>query len=268
MDLASRFPIGQFVPRDSAIHRLDPRTKILIATALLVALFLARSFEALGAFAVALLCVLAWARVPIGFALRPIRAVLPLIVIGVAINLFFHGGDTGRELFRLGPLIATTGGLRTGAFIGARLILLVLATTVLTLTTSPVALTDGLERLLMPFGRVGLPAHELAMMTTIALRFIPTLLEETEKIMKAQLARGAQFDRGNLAARVRAFIPVLVPLLVSAFRRSEDLALAMEARGYRGGAGRTRMTPLRWRAADLLALGVAALGVAALVRFR
>lgn len=268
MDLASRFPVGQYVPRDSTIHALDPRTKILVATALIVGLFLVRSFEALGALAAALVLVVVWAKVPVWFSLRPVRSVLPLLAISLVINSFFHGGDAGRELFRLGPLIATTGGLRTGAFIGARLVLLVLATTVLTLTTSPVALTDGLERLLGPFSRLGMPAHELAMMMTIALRFIPTLLEETDKIMKAQLARGAQFDHGGLATRVRAFIPVLVPLMVSAFRRSEDLALAMEARGYHGGAGRTRMTPLRWRPADVAALALGVLIVAALLRFR
>jgi energy-coupling factor transport system permease protein len=268
VELASRFPVGQYVPRDSVPHALDPRAKIMITTALVVALFFVRSFPTLGALWLVLVCVVAWAKVPLGFALRPIRSVLPLIAISGIVNLFFHGGEAGRELFRVGPLIATSGGLWTGALIGARLIMLVFVTTVLTLTTSPVALTDGLERLLAPAARVGVPAHELAMMTTIALRFIPTLLEETEKIMKAQLARGAEFDRGGLPARVRAFIPVLVPLMVSAFRRSEDLALAMEARGYRGGAGRTRMTPLRWRAADVVALALAALAVAALVRFR
>jgi energy-coupling factor transport system permease protein len=173
-----------------------------------------------------------------------------------------------RELFRLGPLIATAQGLRTGLFVGARLILLVIVTSLLTFTTSPVELTDGLERLLRPFRRLGLPAHELAMMMTIALRFIPTLLEETEKIIKAQMARGAEFDRGNVLQRARAFVPVLVPLMISAFRRSEELALAMEARCYRGGEGRTRMYELRWRRADLVAFVLMAAAAAAVVSIR
>jgi energy-coupling factor transport system permease protein len=266
--LTSSITIGQYLPRPSVLHRLDPRTKILITTSLTVILFLVPSFLGLGLFAAALLLLLVVGQIPLGYALRGLRPLVFLLLLTAFLNTFFAPSQGTRELFRLGPLIATEGGLRSGLFVSLRLILLVIATSLLTFTTSPVELTDGLERLLRPFRRVGVPAHELAMMMTIALRFIPTLLEETEKIIKAQMARGAEFDRGNILQRARAFIPVLVPLMVSAFRRSEDLALAMEARCYRGGEGRTRMKELRWGVADLVAFVVAAVVAAALLRVR
>lgn len=268
MELTSAITIGQYLPRASALHGLDPRTKILGTTGFLVILFFIPSFAGLGLFALSLLSLLALGQIPLGYALRGLRPVLYLLLITVFLNTFFAAGEPGPVLFRLGPLVATQGGLRTGAFVALRLILLVAATSVLTFTTSPVELTDGLERLLRPFRRVGVPAHELAMMMTIALRFIPTLLEETEKIMKAQMARGAEFGQGNVIQRARAFVPVLVPLMLSAFRRSEELALAMEARCYRGGDGRTRMKELRWRRADAVAFALAAAAAAAFLRVR
>ncbi|MDR7522160.1 MAG: energy-coupling factor transporter transmembrane component T [Armatimonadota bacterium] len=270
MGLSSAVPIGQYLPRPSPLHRLDPRTKILAATWLVVLLFVVPSFSGQGLFALGLLALLVAGQIPLGYALRGLRPIVILVGLTVVLNIFFAGGgpDGGRVLFHLGPLVATERGLLTGLFLGVRLVLLVAVTSLLTLTTSPIEFTDGLERLLRPLRRIGVPAHELAMMMTIALRFVPTLLDETEKIMKAQMARGADFGRGHVLQRARAFVPVLVPLLVSAFRRSEDLALAMEARCYQGGEGRTRMNELRWRAADAAAAIVVAAASLALLRVR
>ncbi|MDR7419482.1 MAG: energy-coupling factor transporter transmembrane component T [Armatimonadota bacterium] len=264
----SGLTIGQYLPGGSILHRLDPRTKIIGVTGLVVMLFFVPSFAGLGGFAALVLALFAVARISPAYALRGIRPLIVLLVFTALLNTFFAPVADGHVLFRFGPLMATMEGLRTGLFVAARLILLVVVTSLMTFTTSPVELTDGLERLLRPFQRLGVPGHELAMMTTIALRFIPTLLEETDKIMKAQMARGAEFDRGGVLARARAFVPVLVPLMVSAFRRSEDLALAMEARCYRGGAGRTRMNELRWQAADVVAFLVMGAAAAAVVWVR
>lgn len=268
MELTRYIAIGQYLPRTSRLHRLDPRTKILLVTGLMIVLFFIRSFAGFGLFAVFLLCLFLLGEIPLGYALRGLRPVVFLLLLTVVLNTFFSGAGPGPELFRLGPLIATAGGLRTGLFVGLRLLLLVTATSLLTFTTSPVELTDGLERLLRPLRRVGVPAHELAMMMTISLRFIPTLLEETEKIMKAQMARGAEFSRGPVLHRARALVPVLVPLMLSAFRRSEELALAMEARCYHGGEGRTRMKELQWRSADLMAVALTAVASLLFLRVR
>ncbi len=265
MELTRFITIGQYLPRSSSVHRLDPRTKIVSATGLLVGLFFVPSFQGFALFAAGVLGTLVLAQVPLGYALRGLRPIAVLLLLTAVLNTFFAAGEPTPELFRLGPLVATQGGLRTAAFVGLRLILLVAVTSLLTFTTSPVELTDGLEWLLRPFRRIGVPAHELAMMMTIALRFIPTLLEETEKIMKAQMARGAEFGSGNI---VQGLVPVLVPLMVSAFRRSEELALAMEARCYHGGEGRTRMKALRARAADLLASMVVAAFAFLVIRVR
>jgi len=253
MELATYVPIGQYVQRESVVHRLDPRTKIVATTALVIVLFFVPAFAGLGACAVAILAFLAASRIPLLFALRSLRPVVFLLLLTVFLNMFFTGGTSSRTLFAIGPLVATEAGLRAALLYGLRLLLVVALTSLLTFTTSPVELTDGIEWLLRPLRRLGVPGHELAMMMSIALRFIPTLLEETERIMKAQMARGAEFSQGHPLARARAMIPVLVPLMLSAFRRSEDLALAMEARCYRGGRERTRMKELTWRVADALA---------------
>lgn len=253
MELTRYIPIGVYLPRSSRVHTLDPRTKILATTALMIVLFIIPSFAGLGLFTAALVAVLVLGQIPVGYAIRGLRPVVVLVLLTVFLNLFFAAGDPTPVLFRLGPLIATVGGLRNGLFVGARLVLLVALASLLTFTTSPVELTHGLEVLLRPFRRIGVPGHELAMMMSIALRFIPTLFEETERIAKAQMARGAAFGEGNILRRSMAFIPVLVPLILSAFRRSEELALAMEARCYSGGAHRTRMKELRLRAADAVA---------------
>lgn len=256
MELLRSLTIGQYVPRASPVHRLDPRTKVLATTALLVVVFLARDFVGLGLFALFLGACLLLAQIPLGFVLRGLRPIWFLLVLTLLLQVFFGGTSEGTVLWRLGPFAATREGLVQGLFVTARLVLLVVATSLLTFTTSPVELADGMERLLAPFRRVGVPAHELAMMMTIALRFIPTLVEETEKIMKAQRARGADLDTGGLVRRARALVPILVPLFVSAFRRADELALAMEARCYRGGEGRTRMKQLRYRRSDALAAAV------------
>jgi energy-coupling factor transport system permease protein len=266
VELLRSLTIGQYVPRASPVHRLDPRTKILATALLTVVVFLARDFRGLGVFAAFLAAAVLLSQVPPAFVLRGLRPIWFLLLLTLALQVFFGGGAGGTVLWRVGPLVATREGLVQGLFVTGRLLLLVVSTSLLTFTTSPVELADGMERLLNPFRRVGVPAHELAMMMTIALRFIPTLVEETEKIMKAQMARGADLDTGGPLKRARALVPVLVPLFVSAFRRADELAVAMEARGYRGGEGRTRMKQLRYTARDAWA-AVVVLGASALVLF-
>ncbi|HKV43271.1 MAG TPA: energy-coupling factor transporter transmembrane component T [bacterium] len=252
MELFRGLVLGQYVPVDSIVHRLDPRTKILATLALLGVIFAIRGFGGLVALTAALAVVTLLGRVPLGYVLRGVRPLLWLLAFAFVLQVFF-GEQGGHPVVRWGPVVVTRENLVQAAFYGWRLLLLVFSTTLMTLTTSPVEFTDGLERLLRPFQRIGVPAHDLAMMMTIALRFIPTLLEEAEKIMKAQMARGAEFTRGSLPRRIRALIPLLVPLFVSAFRRADALALAMEARCYRGGEHRTRMRELRLQTRDYLA---------------
>ncbi|MHB1341205.1 MAG: energy-coupling factor transporter transmembrane component T family protein [Coriobacteriia bacterium] len=231
---------GQYVPVESPVHSLDAKAKMGLVAAFTGALFVVEDFG--GLFAVALLVVsaVALSHVPWRIALRGIKAVSLILVI----TLVAHGlrwNPATVSLVRLGPLAVDAEGLRTGIFFGIRIIVLVVGTSLLTLTTSPVALTDGLERVMRPLARLGVPAGEIAMMLTIALRFIPTTAQEAEKIIIAQTARGARFDEGGPIKRARAFAPVLVPLFVSLFRRADDLATAMESRCYRGGVGRTRL---------------------------
>ena len=259
--MTGNITLGQFVPGDSAVHRLDPRTKILAMIAYIVLVFLVQS---MAAFAVPFLFValaLLLSGVPLSYVWSSLKPMRWLIVFMFLINLFFTQGE--RVLFSWWIVRVTAEGVRQAVFISLRLILLVAGTSLLTLTTSPIALTDGLERLLKPLARIRFPAHELAMMMTIALRFIPTLLEETDRIRKAQMARGADFESGGLIARARAMVPILVPLFVSAFRRADELAMAMEARCYHGGEGRTRMRELRLARRDLYAAGTVALFLAA-----
>ena len=259
--MTGNITLGQFVPGDSAVHRLDPRTKILAMIAYIVLVFLVQS---MAAFAVPFLFValaLLLSGVPLSYVWSSLNPMRWLIAFMFLINLFFTQGE--RVLFSWWIVRVTAEGVRQAVFISLRLILLVAGTSLLTLTTSPIALTDGLERLLKPLARIRFPAHELAMMMTIALRFIPTLLEETDRIRKAQMARGADFESGGLIARARAMVPILVPLFVSAFRRADELAMAMESRCYHGGEGRTRMRELRLARRDLYAAGTVALFLAA-----
>lgn len=243
--------IGQYVPGESAIHTLDARTKILSAFAFIVLVFLIQTYIGYAWMAAGLMIVVAVSGIPVKFILKGIKPLWLIILITVVINLFFN--PEGATLVSWWKITITEGGLRQAVFMAARLILLITGTSLLTLTTSPIALTDGLESLMAPLKAIKFPAHELAMMMTIALRFIPTLLEETERIMKAQKARGADFESGRLMKRAKALVPLLVPLFVGAFRRADELALAMEARCYRGGEGRTRMKQLRFQKRDLYA---------------
>ena len=242
--------LGQYYPGNSWIHRLDPRVKILATILYIVALFVVKDFIGFATAFVGLVAVTAISKVPVSFILRGLKPVFLIILFTIVINMFMIKGEV---LVSLWFLEITREGLRTAVFMGVRLVLLIIGSSLLTLTTKPISLTDGIEALLSPFRRFGLPAHELAMMMTIALRFIPTLLEETDKIMKAQQARGADFESGNIINRAKALIPILVPLFISAFRIAQELAMAMEARCYGGNVKRTRMNGMKLCSRDLAA---------------
>ena len=249
--------LGQFYPVASPVHALDPRAKIVATAVLVVGLFLIDSAAGLLFVAAAIAALVAASRIPAGTFLRLMRPVLFLVALTVVFQVLFSRG--GSPVFAWGFIEVHAEGLRLGFFLALRLLLLVSAAGLLTATTAPVALADGIEDLLSPLKRVRFPAHEVAMMMTIALRFIPTLGAEAEKIKGAQAARGADFSEGGPVRRARSLMPVLVPLTVGAFRRADELAEAMESRGYRGGEGRTRYRELRFRARDALALFVTAL---------
>ncbi len=243
--------IGQYFPGTSIIHKLDPRVKIVIVAMFIASLFFVTSFWPYILVVAFIGTIISVAKLPLKFIIKGLKPLMFIILITFAINLFLTKGEV---LFEIGPLTITKEGLRQSVFMALRLVFLITGTSLLTLTTSPIALTDGIERLLSPFKKIGLPAHELAMMMTIALRFIPTLLEETDKIMKAQMARGADFESGNILSRARNLVPLLVPLFINAFRRADELATAMEARCYRGGEGRTRLNELKFRSRDYVVL--------------
>ncbi|MBR6219649.1 MAG: energy-coupling factor transporter transmembrane protein EcfT [Clostridia bacterium] len=243
--------LGQYFPGDSFIHRLDPRTKLLATIALIAIVFVSQGFSGFLAIAAFVLIAAASTGIHLKFLFRGLKPIMFIVIFTFVLNLFFQTG--GTELVRLGFLRVTDQGLRMAGFMAVRLILLVVCSQLLTLTTSPIALTDGLESLFRPLEAIHFPAHEIAMMMSIALRFIPTLMDEADKIMKAQKARGANFETGSVLARAKAMVPLLVPLFVGAFRRAEELALAMDARCYRGGKGRTRMKQLKYGTIDLLA---------------
>lgn len=230
--------LGQYYPEQSVIHRLDARTKILGTLLYIIEIFLVNSFAGFGLVILALGVLIGISRVPVRFIFKGLKAVVFIILLTFVLNLFMFDGTV---LWHWKFLTITYEGMYRSCFMALRLILLIIGTSMLTLTTKPMELTDGLERLLKPFNRFGLPSHEIALMMSIALRFIPTLLEETDKIMKAQQARGADFESGSLIQRVKNMIPILIPLFVGSFRIAQDLALAMEARCYHGGVGRTRM---------------------------
>ncbi len=243
--------LGQYFPGRSYIHQLDPRAKIIITVIFISSIFLAESYQSYALLAVfAGLAVLA-SGIPLRFVLKSLKPLWIIIVLTVGIHIFM---TPGTVIYTIGPLTVTIEGIKQGALMTARLVFLIIMSSLLTFTTSPIALTDGIERLLSPFKRIGLPAHELAMMMTIALRFIPTLIEETDRIMKAHMARGAEFGSGNILAKAKSMVPLLVPLFVSAFRRADELATAMEARCYRGGENRTRMKQLRISRRDVSAI--------------
>ncbi|ATW27143.1 energy-coupling factor transporter transmembrane component T family protein [Candidatus Formimonas warabiya] len=263
--MISNFSIGQYYPIKSPLHRLDPRTKISAVFFFIIALFFAHDYYSYFVAILFSLLLIFLSRVPIKILLRGLKPIFIFVIITAFIHLFF---TPGTEIWRWKILKLTKEGLDQAIFMSIRLILLIGVSSLLTLTTTPVSLTDGMERLLGPFKKIGLPAHELAMMMTIALRFIPTLLEETEKIMKAQVSRGANFSSGSLLKRAKVLVPLLVPLFISAFKRAEELALAMEARGYHGGEGRTRMRVLVMKWFDWISLGVIMLFLAYMGYYR
>lgn len=261
MAIMSGMTLGQYIPADSPLHALDPRCKILLAVMCMMAIFIHTSFAALAVWGVLLIAVTALSRVPARAVLRSARPVLVLVVLTSVLHIFW---TPGQEIARLGILKITDAGLVMALRMALRLFFLVLYAGMLTLTTSPSELSDGLESIMKPFARIGLPAHEIAMMITIALRFIPTLFEETDRILKTQISRGADFDSGGLLKRAKAYIPVLIPLFVLLFQRADTLAAAMESRCYRGGKGRVRMYPLRWGGRDSAAVAIFVLLLAAL----
>ena len=257
--------LGQYYPVKSPVHNLDPRIKIILTIAFIVAVFLGSSLWAFFPVAAYIILAALLAHLPLKLLLKGIKPLRIILIFTFLLNLFFNAGET--VLVEVWKIRITLEGLLTAIRFSMRLVFLVSGASLLTLTTPPVVLTDGMERLLSPLRKIGFPAHELAMMMSIALRFIPVLLEEADKIMKAQMARGADFESGNLIQRAKSMAPLLVPLFVSAFRRAGDLAMAMEARCYHGGEGRTRLRVLKLTMNDLYAclITVALMVVVALI---
>ena len=245
--------LGQYYQTDSVLHRLDPRVKLIGTFAFIVGLFLAGNVAGYAVAAIFLVSMIKLSHVPVKFMLKGMKAIAFLIVITVVFNTFMTPGEV---LIQVWKLKVTKEGLIMAAKLAVRLSFLIVGSSIMTLTTTPNQLTDAIESVMRPLKRLHVPVHEVAMMMSIALRFIPILMEETDKIMKAQEARGASFDSGNLIDKTKALIPLLVPLFISAFRRANDLAMAMEARCYRGGDSRTKMKPLIYRRRDVLGYGV------------
>ena len=258
--------LGQYFPGDTVAHRLDPRTKILLVVLYIVALFCADSLLAYGILALVLAVCVRVSRVGLKALVRGLKPVVFIIVFTGILNLFFTPGD--QALVEWGFLRITTVGARNALFMVLRIMLLIMGTFLMTYTTSPISLTDGLERLLNWMKKLHVPVHELAMIMSIALRFIPTLIEETDKIMSAQKARGADFESGSIIQKAKALIPILVPLFVSAIRRAEELATAMECRCYHGGEGRTKLHVLRYAGRDYAALAMGAVITAGIIALR
>ncbi|TXC85631.1 energy-coupling factor transporter transmembrane protein EcfT [Metabacillus litoralis] len=252
--------IGKYVPGQSLIHRMDARAKLLLIFAFVFIVFLANNlftYLVLGIFTITIVTL---TKLPIRFLVKGLKPVLWIILFTFVLHLFVT--KEGELLFQLGFISIYEEGLKQGIFISLRFLYLILMTTILTLTTTPIEITDGMESLLGPFKKIGLPVHELALMMSISLRFIPTLMEETDKILKAQMARGVDFTSGPIKDRFKAVVPLLVPLFISAFKRAEELATAMEARGYKGGEGRTKLRQLQWAGLDtIMMIMLVALGI-------
>ena len=255
--------IGQYYPAKSILHRLDPRVKLVCTLLYLVSLFLFRSVPGYIVATIFLAIIIKISTVPFSYIVRGLKPIVMLLMITVLFNLFLI--RDGEVLFHAWIFTITEGGLITAVYMAIRLIYLIIGSSLMTFTTTPNELTDGIEALLHPLNRIHVPVHEVAMMMSIALRFIPILLEETDKIMKAQIARGADLESGNMIQKAKSMIPILVPLFVSAFRRANDLAMAMEARCYRGGEGRTKMKPLHYQKRDYVAYIVVIVYVIAVV---
>ena len=244
--------IGQYYPAKSVLHRLDPRTKFLGTLGFLISVFLFHTFLGYAVATVFLVAMIAISKVPVKFMFKGLKAIVMILLITVVFNIILTPGEV---LWRFGIIKVTKEGLVLAGRMAIRLVYLVIGSSIMTLTTTPNNLTDGMEKMMGPLKVFKVPVHEVAMMMSIALRFIPILLEETDKIMKAQIARGADFESGNIFKRAKAMVPLLVPLFISAFRRANDLAMAMEARCYRGGEGRTKMKPLIYHKRDYIAYG-------------
>lgn len=255
--------LGQYFPGNSVIHRLDPRTKLIMLIVYIVALFSANNWVSYGVCFLFLALCIAISSIPLKSILRGMKPLVMILVFTGVLNLFFTTGET--VLVKFWIITITLEGIVRAVFMTVRILMLITGTFLLTYTTSPIALTDGLESLLKPLNTLHVPVHELSMMMCIALRFIPTLIEETDKIMSAQKARGADFESGSLMDRVRSLVPILVPLFISAFRRADELATAMECRCYHGGDGRTKMKLLRYTSWDFKAFGVGILLLAAVI---
>lgn len=260
--MLSDITLGQYFPAKSIMHRADPRLKICLTIFSIILIFAAGNFFSLGLAVGYIALGIALSRIPLKLYLKALKPILFIIIFTAVLNIFYGTGD---PLWQWGIIKITKNGLLNSLFVSIRIIVLILASSVLTFTTSPTQLTDAIERLLKPLSKLRVPVHEFAMMMTIALRFVPLLLEETDKIMSAQKARGADMESGGIVQRVKALIPILIPLFVSAFRRAFDLATAMESRCYHGGEGRTKMKRLHFCSVDWLALGSAVLALGAFI---
>lgn len=257
--------IGQYYPAESLIHKLDPRTKLVGTVGFIVSVFLFHTFPGYAVATLFLAGIILLSKVPVKFIFKGLKTIFMLLLITIFFNMILTPGEV---LWKLGFIKVTKEGLVLAGTMAIRLVYLVIGSSIMTLTTTPNQLTDGLERLLRPLNKIHVPVHDIAMMMSIALRFIPILLEETDKIMKAQIARGADFENGNLIQKAKNMVPLLVPLFISAFRRANDLAMAMEARCYHGGDNRTQMKPLRYKKADHIAYLVLAAYLAVAIGFR
>ncbi len=256
--------LGQYFPGTSVIHRLDPRTKLIMLVVYIAALFMAGGWVSYLALFACLAAIIKVSTIPVRSIVKGMKPLVMILVFTGILNLFFT--REGRELVNIADkIVITSGGLSRAAMMVARILMLITCTFLLTYTTSPIALTDGLEALMGPLKKIGVPVHELSMMMCIALRFIPTLIEETDKIMCAQKARGADFENGSLMERAKALIPILVPLFISAFRRADELATAMECRCYQGGEGRTKMKMLRYHREDFISFGIGVLIIVSVI---
>ena len=258
--------LGQYFPGKSFVHRLDPRTKLIMLVVYIVTLFVASNWISYGLCLLFLVVTIAISTIPLKSIVRGMKPLLVILIFTGILNLFFTDGE--KVLVKFWVITITLEGVIRAVFMVSRILMLITATFLLTYTTSPISLTDGLESLLSPLKVIKVPVHELSMMMCIALRFIPTLIEETDKIMSAQKARGADFETGSLMQRVKALVPILVPLFISAFRRADELATAMECRCYQGGSGRTKMKLLRYHRGDLQAFGIGVLLLAGVITLR
>jgi energy-coupling factor transport system permease protein len=248
---------GRYVPAESVVHKMDPRSKIIIIFIFVCIIFLANNALTYALIGIYTFIMLGLSRIPARFLYAGLKPILWLVLFTLLLQLFFT--NQGSLVFHWGPVKIYEEGIRQGIFISLRFFFLILMTSLLTLTTTPIEITDGLETLLHPLNKIRFPVHEMALMMSISLRFIPTLMQETDKIMKAQIARGVDFGGGPIKDRIKAVIPLLIPLFVSSFKRAEELAIAMEARGYRGGEGRTKYRKLSWEAKDTLQLVILAI---------